>query len=113
MSYFIFVDKVIVAQWAKLKYGVFDEDYSDEDGNGGNPGIRPFYPQPNPNSVEDIEGTRCSRDVHGSIIDLETGQPCRKSPNGEYPDTCRFRHDLTGQDARTSLMYASNVESVS
>ena len=90
----------MVRQWAKLRWGVFDEHY--EEGNGA----EPFYVIDNV-----IQGTRCSEDVEGDMIDTRTNDLCRMESGG-YPDQCVFVPRVGGQSARASLMFSSKLDSV-
>ncbi|XP_030834959.1 calcium-activated chloride channel regulator 4A-like [Strongylocentrotus purpuratus] len=98
--------KVIVRQFAKLRWGVFDEDYVP------GTGAEPYY-QLNSNTVTGgvFEGTRCSSKVLGDLLD-ENERQCRQDPSGYLPDSCRFVPHASGQTARASLMFASNIHSI-
>ena len=89
-------------QWAKLRWGVFDEHY--EEGNGA----KPYYV-----TEKGIQGTRCSEDVKGSVIDTTTNKQCKRDGlTGEYPEDCVFEPRTHGQSAQASLMFSSKLDSV-
>ncbi|XP_030831409.1 calcium-activated chloride channel regulator 4A-like [Strongylocentrotus purpuratus] len=98
--------KVIARQFAKLRWGVFDEDYV--------PGTdaEPYY-QSNAITGDGFEGTRCSSEVHGDLLD-ENESPCGQNTFGDLPDSCRFVTPANGigQTAKASLMFASNIHSI-
>ncbi|XP_063970294.1 calcium-activated chloride channel regulator 1-like [Lytechinus pictus] len=98
--------KVIARQFAKLRWGVFDEDYV--------PGTdaEPYYPSNAVTATNGFEGTRCSSEVRGDLLDDDTGSPCQPDPTGNLPDSCRFVPSNDGQSARASLMFASNIYSI-
>ncbi|XP_030831406.1 calcium-activated chloride channel regulator family member 3-like [Strongylocentrotus purpuratus] len=98
--------KVIARQFAKLRWGVFDEDYV--------PGTdaEPYY-QSNAITSDGFEGTRCSSEVLGKLlIDGVAGEECRPDNFGDLPPLCRFVPDDSGQTARASLLFVSNIYSV-
>eukprot|EP00057_Strongylocentrotus_purpuratus_P013797 XP_011668271.1 PREDICTED: calcium-activated chloride channel regulator 4A-like [Strongylocentrotus purpuratus] len=98
--------KVIARQFAKLRWGVFDEDYV--------PGTdaEPYY-QSNAITSDGFEGTRCSSEVLGKLlIDGVAGEECRPDNFGDLPPLCRFVPDDSGQTARASLLFVSNIYSI-
>nr|XP_054774234.1 calcium-activated chloride channel regulator family member 3-like [Lytechinus pictus] len=97
--------KVIARQFAKLRWGVFDEDYV--------PGTdaEPYYPSNAVTATNGFEGTRCSSEVRGDLLD-DTASPCQNDHNGNLPDSCRFVPSNVEQSARASLMFASNIHSI-
>ncbi|XP_041457353.1 calcium-activated chloride channel regulator 1-like [Lytechinus variegatus] len=98
--------KVIVRQFAKLRWGVFDEDY--EPGTGADP----YYPSNAITAFLGFEGTRCSERVLGTFVN-DGGGVCRKDGfSGQLEPSCKFVTDTVGQEAKASLMFASNIDSV-
>ncbi|XP_063951878.1 calcium-activated chloride channel regulator family member 3-like [Lytechinus pictus] len=96
--------KVIARQFAKLRWGVFDEDYVP------GTGAEPFYASNAIMATNGHEITRCSSEVRGDYYDDKTGSLCLHDNNWNLPDSCRFVPS-TVQSARASLMFATNIDS--
>ncbi|XP_002731079.1 calcium-activated chloride channel regulator 1-like [Saccoglossus kowalevskii] len=95
--------KVIVHEWAHLRWGVYDE-YPEEEYDH-------FYYDENGN----VQPTRCSEAVTGKSLDISDNyKECNTDPSsGVVPSTgCRFFPDLENNEARASYMYANYLDSV-
>ena len=95
----------MVRQWAKFWWGVFDEHYSTDNG------ADPHYPSySNPGK---IEGTRCSPDISGTLMD--SNGKCEMGVDGTLPESCVFVPDLSKNQTANptaSLMFSSTIDSV-
>ncbi|XP_054996289.1 calcium-activated chloride channel regulator 4-like [Sorex araneus] len=97
--------RLLVHEWAHLRWGVFDEYNEDE----------PFYAASN----KKIEATRCSKDITGinRVYKVEGGgsdilRPCRfNSTTKLYEEGCQFFPDKK-QTAKTSIMFMQAIDSV-
>ncbi|KAM4722893.1 calcium-activated chloride channel regulator 1-like [Rhinophrynus dorsalis] len=96
--------KVLVHEWAHLRWGVFDE-YNEH---------RPYYVS----GQQKIEATRCSLNLKGlNLIDVCQGAKCWKEPceldpdNGLYEEDCKFYPDMS-HPVKESVMYNQAIESV-
>ncbi|KAF4103939.1 hypothetical protein G5714_014926 [Onychostoma macrolepis] len=89
--------RVLVHEWAHLRWGVYDE-YSEE---------KPFY-----YSNGNIEATRCSKDIKGQLSDVTTGSPCRNDPRTSLPTKgCKFFPNRY-QNTHSSIMFLPSLDSV-
>ncbi|XP_070550622.1 calcium-activated chloride channel regulator 3A-1-like [Ptychodera flava] len=93
--------KVVVHEWAHLRWGVFDE-YPDGDDDH-------FYYAEN----GQVEATRCSAEIIGESYDIDNGDRCNNDPQSrEMPGPgCRFYPDMDSETT-ASLMYANYLNSV-
>ncbi|XP_004603681.2 calcium-activated chloride channel regulator 4A-like [Sorex araneus] len=96
--------RLLVHEWAHLRWGVFDEYNEDE----------PFYAASN----KKIEATRCSKGVTGlNRVYMHLGgshvlKPCRfNSTTKLYEKDCQFFPDEK-QTAKTSIMFMQAIDSV-
>ncbi|XP_002730442.1 calcium-activated chloride channel regulator 1-like [Saccoglossus kowalevskii] len=95
--------KVIVHEWAHLRWGVYDE-YPTQDNEH-------FYYDENGH----VQPTRCSEAVTGQSFDIYSrGKECNTNPSdGVMPSSgCRFIPDLEDNVATGSYMYTSAIESM-
>ncbi|XP_002731080.1 calcium-activated chloride channel regulator 4A-like [Saccoglossus kowalevskii] len=95
--------KVIVHEWAHLRWGVYDE-YPEEEYDH-------FYYDENGN----VQPTRCSEAVTGKSLNISDNyKECNTDPSsGVMPSTgCRFFPDLDNNEATASYMYANYLDSV-
>uniref|UniRef100_A0A670IIQ7 Calcium-activated chloride channel regulator 1-like n=1 Tax=Podarcis muralis TaxID=64176 RepID=A0A670IIQ7_PODMU len=94
--------RVLVHEWAHLRWGVFDE-YNDD---------APFY-SPGGNSMP--EATRCPATFKGSYVVLladGTTRPCKVEPKTQlYESGCQFIPEKN-QNTPTSIMYVQSIPSV-
>ncbi|XP_067307126.1 calcium-activated chloride channel regulator 1-like isoform X2 [Pseudorasbora parva] len=89
--------KVLVHEWAHLRWGVYDE-YSETE---------PFYL-----SNGHFEATRCSKNIEGQIYN-ELRQHCPTDPQTSLPTKgCNF-YPNKSQDTNTSIMFSPSLDSVS
>ncbi|XP_067220887.1 calcium-activated chloride channel regulator 4-like isoform X2 [Chanodichthys erythropterus] len=89
--------KVLVHEWAHLRWGVYDE-YSE---------TNPFY-----QSNGRIEATRCSKNIKGQFYD-ESLQPCHIDPQTLLPTKgCKFFPNKY-QNTDSSIMFFPSLDSVS
>ncbi|XP_048016193.1 calcium-activated chloride channel regulator 1-like [Megalobrama amblycephala] len=89
--------KVLVHEWAHLRWGVYDE-YSE---------TKPFY-----YSNGRIEATRCSKNIKGQFYD-ESHQPCQTDPQTLLPTKgCKFFPNKY-QNTDSSIMFLPSLDSVS
>ncbi|XP_048015954.1 calcium-activated chloride channel regulator 1-like [Megalobrama amblycephala] len=89
--------KVLVHEWAHLRWGVYDE-YSE---------TKPFY-----YSNGRIEATRCSKNIEGQFYD-ESRQPCQTDPQTLLPtEWCKFFPNKY-QNTDSSIMFLPSLDSVS
>ncbi|XP_048015951.1 calcium-activated chloride channel regulator 1-like [Megalobrama amblycephala] len=89
--------KVLVHEWAHLRWGVYDE-YSE---------IKPFY-----YSNGCIKATRCSKNIKGQFYD-ESRQPCQTDPQTLLPTKgCKFFPNKY-QNTDSSIMFLPSLDSVS
>ncbi|ROL43988.1 Calcium-activated chloride channel regulator 3A-1 [Anabarilius grahami] len=89
--------KVLVHEWAHLRWGVYDE-YSE---------TNPFY-----YSNGHIEATRCSKNIEGQYYD-ESRQPCQTDPQTLLPTKgCKFFPNKY-QNTDSSIMFLPSLDSVS
>ncbi|XP_054996342.1 calcium-activated chloride channel regulator 4-like [Sorex araneus] len=96
--------RLLVHEWAHLRWGVFDEYNEDE----------PFYAASN----KKIEATRCSKGITGvNRVFKDQGssdvlRPCRfNSTTKLYEKDCQFFPDKK-QTAKTSIMFMQAIDSV-
>ncbi|XP_060058353.1 calcium-activated chloride channel regulator 1-like [Erinaceus europaeus] len=96
--------RVLVHEWAHLRWGVFDE-YNED---------RPFYFS----RKETIEATRCSSNITGTVIvskcqeGICTQRPCKHdSQTGLYEADCTFIPKKFNT-ARESIMFLQSLNSV-
>ncbi|XP_048028179.1 calcium-activated chloride channel regulator 1-like [Megalobrama amblycephala] len=89
--------KVLVHEWAHLRWGVYDE-YSD---------TKPFY-----YSNGRIKATSCSKNIEGQFYD-ESRQPCQTHPQTLLPTKgCKFFPNKY-QNTDNSIMFLPSLDSVS
>ncbi|XP_051717359.1 calcium-activated chloride channel regulator 1-like [Ctenopharyngodon idella] len=89
--------KVLVHEWAHLRWGVYDE-YSE---------TKPFY-----HSNGRIEATRCSKNIEGQFYD-ESNRPCHTDPQTLLPTNgCKFFPNKY-QNTDSSIMFLPSLDSVS
>ncbi|XP_048016188.1 calcium-activated chloride channel regulator 1-like [Megalobrama amblycephala] len=89
--------KVLVHEWAHLRWGVYDE-YSE---------TNPFY-----YSNGRIEATRCSKNTEGQFYD-ESLRPCQTDPQTLLPTKgCKFFPNKY-QNTDSSIMFLPSLDSVS
>ncbi|XP_054996343.1 calcium-activated chloride channel regulator 4 [Sorex araneus] len=96
--------RLLVHEWAHLRWGVFDEYNEDE----------PFYAASN----KKIEATRCSKSITGlnrvykNLGGSDILRPCRfNSTTKLYEKDCQFFPDKK-QTAKTSIMFMQAIDSV-
>ncbi|XP_056329948.1 calcium-activated chloride channel regulator 1 [Danio aesculapii] len=92
--------KVLVHEWAHLRWGVYDE-YNEK---------TPFYRSANGK----IESTRCSKNIEGQLYDVTADplQPCQNDPQTSLPtDGCRFIPNKY-QSTESSMMSLPSLDSV-
>ncbi|XP_016100338.1 epithelial chloride channel protein-like [Sinocyclocheilus grahami] len=90
--------RVLVHEWAHLRWGVYDE-YSEE---------MPFY-----YSNGNIEATGCSKNIDGQLSDVTAGSPCQTDPRTSLPSKgCTFFPNKY-QNTHSSIMYLPSLDSVS
>ena len=74
-------DKLLTHEWGHLRWGLFDEYETDDDG------VERFYAT----SRGDIEPTRCTDQVKGRPLNINTFGPCKRDPaTGLYEEDCYF-----------------------
>ncbi|XP_048016191.1 calcium-activated chloride channel regulator 4A-like [Megalobrama amblycephala] len=89
--------KVLVHEWAHLRWGVYDEHSE----------TNPFY-----YSNGRIEATRCSKNIEGQFYD-ESHQPCHTDPQTLLPTKgCKFFPNKY-QNTDSSIMFLPSLDSVS
>ncbi|XP_067221402.1 calcium-activated chloride channel regulator 1-like isoform X2 [Chanodichthys erythropterus] len=89
--------KVLVHEWAHLRWGVYDE-YSE---------TNPFY-----HSNGRIKATRCSKNIAGQFSD-ESRRPCHNDPQTLLPTKeCKFFPNKY-QNTVSSIMFLPSLDSVS
>ncbi|XP_067222283.1 calcium-activated chloride channel regulator 1-like isoform X2 [Chanodichthys erythropterus] len=89
--------KVLVHEWAHLRWGVYDEHSE----------TNPFY-----HSNGRIEATRCSKNIEGQFYD-ESRQPCQTDPQTLLPTKgCKFFPNKY-QNTDSSIMFLPSLDSVS
>ncbi|XP_064594617.1 calcium-activated chloride channel regulator 1-like [Liolophura sinensis] len=94
-------EKVIVHEWAHLRYGVFDE-YPDGF-------LSPeFYAAQN----GEIEGTRCSTALRGEFYDYLKGNGLCDFKNGLPYEFCQFKDEQEVSGKYGSLMYSHKLDHV-
>ncbi|XP_064594338.1 calcium-activated chloride channel regulator 1-like [Liolophura sinensis] len=91
-------EKVIVHEWAHLRYGVFDE-YPDG---------HEFYAAEN----GEIEGTRCSTALRGQRFDYVKGNGDCDFEFGLPTASCQFKDDQEASGKYGSLMYSHKLDHV-
>ncbi|KAK2881350.1 hypothetical protein QQF64_008339 [Cirrhinus molitorella] len=90
--------RVLVHEWAHLRWGVYDE-YSEE---------KPFY-----YSNGNIEATRCSKNIKGQFHEDNSATPCHTDPQTSLPTKdCKFFPNKY-QNTRSSIMFLPSLDSVS
>ncbi|XP_073674204.1 calcium-activated chloride channel regulator 1-like [Garra rufa] len=90
--------RVLVHEWAHLRWGVYDE-YSEE---------KPFY-----YSNGNIEATRCSKYIKGQFYEGTDSTPCRTDPQTSLPTKdCKFFPNKY-QNTHSSIMFLPSLDSVS
>ncbi|XP_073718803.1 calcium-activated chloride channel regulator 4A-like [Misgurnus anguillicaudatus] len=90
--------RVLVHEWAHLRWGVYDE-YNED---------KPFY------FSNRVEATRCSKHITGQHNDFSAGylQPCHNDPQTSLPDkNCQFFPDHN-QKTKSPIMYSPSMDSV-
>ncbi|RXN10703.1 epithelial chloride channel -like protein [Labeo rohita] len=89
--------RVLVHEWAHLRWGVYDE-YSEK---------KPFY-----YSNGHIEATRCSKNIKGQFYEDSAETPCRTDPQTSLPTKdCKFFPNKY-QNTRSSIMFLPSLDSV-
>jgi calcium-activated chloride channel regulator 4 len=94
-------DKLLVHEWAHLRYGVYDEYPVGENAPH-------FYAA----AGGKVEGTRCSKSLPGSMYNSETGTHTCNYINGLPEPSCRFLDDENVPDKYGSLMYRQYLDHV-
>ena len=99
---------MIVRQWAKLRWGVFDEHY-DPEISSKDPTVDPYYVD----SDNELHGTRCSELITGDVMDSNY-LPCMQDQHtGSWDPSCTFvPHKEQDEQINESTMFASNIDSV-
>ncbi|XP_064595933.1 calcium-activated chloride channel regulator 1-like [Liolophura sinensis] len=92
-------EKVIVHEWAHLRYGVFNEYPED---------FPKFYAAEN----GDIEGTRCSKALKGKRFDYVKDSDICDFENGLPTASCQFKDDQEVSGKYGSLMYSHKLDHV-
>ncbi|RXN38313.1 epithelial chloride channel -like protein [Labeo rohita] len=88
--------RVLVHEWAHLRWGVYDE-YSEK---------KPFY-----YSNGHIEATRCSKNIKGQFYEDSAETPCRTDPQTSLPTKdCKFFPNKY-QNTRSSIMFLPSLDS--
>ncbi|KAI1896369.1 hypothetical protein AGOR_G00094080 [Albula goreensis] len=91
--------RVLVHSWATLRWGVFSEFDSHT----------PFYRS----NMGQLEATRCSKFVEGTLLDRETGGKCQISPDTGLPtEACVFQVTET-LNTTASIMYQHFIPEIS
>ncbi|XP_041457892.1 calcium-activated chloride channel regulator 1-like isoform X1 [Lytechinus variegatus] len=97
--------KLLTHEWGHLRWGLFDEYHTEGDGES----VQKFYV----NSFGDIVATRCSDQLEGEALNINTFAPCQRDPStGLYEEDCFFFPNLEGQTSPASIMYAQFLDSV-
>lgn len=90
--------RVLVHEWAHLRWGVYDE-YNED---------KPFY------FSNGVQATRCSKHITGQYYDYSSGylQSCLLDPQTSLPTKeCQF-YPNKYQNTKSSIMYLPSVDSV-
>ncbi|KAI2656096.1 Calcium-activated chloride channel regulator 4A [Labeo rohita] len=89
--------RVLVHEWAHLRWGVYDE-YSEKN---------PFY-----YSNGHIEATRCSKNIKGQFYEDSARTPCPNDPQTSLPTkNCKFFPNKY-QNTHSSIMFLPSLDSV-
>ncbi|KAL5017983.1 hypothetical protein ScPMuIL_003705 [Solemya velum] len=96
-------DKYFVKQWARFRWGVFDEHPI--------PGDTQFYFSVQTGKVEDV---KCNIKKRGKIVHSSTGSYCKTNPStGTISDSCVYQlYPDRVQKIRASIMDQQNITSV-
>ncbi|KAG9350024.1 hypothetical protein JZ751_026377 [Albula glossodonta] len=93
------LDQQVADSWATLRWGVFSEFDSHT----------PFYRS----NMGQLEATRCSKFVEGTLLDRETGGKCQISPDTGLPtEACVFQVTET-LNTTASIMYQHFIPEIS
>ncbi|XP_065136071.1 calcium-activated chloride channel regulator 4A-like [Paramisgurnus dabryanus] len=90
--------RVLVHEWAHLRWGVYDE-YNED---------KPFF------FSNRVQATRCSKHITGQYYDFSAGylQSCLIDPQTSLPDKdCQF-YPNKYQNTKSSIMYSTSMDSI-